>query len=108
MELEFFVANREELWPQGTPLFSRASKPLLRRLLKRGEALSAVAGKARVLHEEDGNQAALRINVHVGRKGAAVAEGAVAGGPAQAVAFLDGFAGLLARHLLHGVFREEA
>ena len=68
-------------------------------------AVAAFGWKAGVLYEKDGDESTFCINRHVRRIRAAVAEGAVTGGPAQAVTVGDGFAGLFARHGLDGGFR---
>src|SRR5262249_41265605 len=70
-----------------------------------GEARSYIVA---VLHHEDGDQAVLRVDGHVGGVGAAVAEGVAAGGPAEAVAGLEVGRRLPPRHLLDRRFRDQA
>ena len=67
-----------------------------------------IAGVARVLHHPHRNEAAIGVDCHVRGERAAVAERAAIRRPAEAVTFLDRFAGLLARHPLHRCFGDVA
>src|SRR5436309_476851 len=81
---------------------------LLGGLAEGGLALVAVAWEAGVLHQPDGDEAALGVDGHVGRQGTAVTEIAAACREAEAPALLDALGGLPARHLLDRGLRQIA